>query len=213
MLNDIFLFIIAPGTLSSLASLRINNCPKLGSIFTASTAKTLTSLEELIIEECSSLKHVVTHERVNQNHKENIFEDDHDFHSDISIFQSLKKLHIIGCDLLQRIFSVSFVGGMMKMNDIKSEEADNLKYFSSRNNFGESSCHQKQNNTQIELPALEVFKFDCNQGNTILDNYHVRCPSLKTLSLGIGIFIEFFMINCSTDASKARHGDYISIKV
>ncbi|XP_068490745.1 probable disease resistance protein At4g27220 isoform X1 [Phaseolus vulgaris] len=203
----------SPGTLSSLASLRINNCPKLGSIFTASTAKTLTSLEELIIEECSSLKHVVTHERVNQNHKENIFEDDHDFHSDISIFQSLKKLHIIGCDLLQRIFSVSFVGGMMKMNDIKSEEADDLKYFSSRNNFGESSCHQKQNNTQIELPALEVFKFDCNQGNTILDNYHVRCPSLKTLSLGIGIFIEFFMINCSTDASKARHGDYISIKI
>ncbi|XP_068462026.1 uncharacterized protein [Phaseolus vulgaris] len=201
------------GTLSSLTSLKIFCCPKLGSIFTASTAKTLTSLEELFIQNCLSLKLIVTHERVNQNHKENIGEDDHDFHSDISIFQGLKVLHISGCDLLQRIFPISFVGGMMKLNDIRDEEIVDLKDFSSQNKFKDNSCHQKQKNTLFELPALEVLKLDRTLDSTILDSYPIRCPSLRTLSLGIGIYIGFFMINCSTDASKARHGDYISIKI
>ncbi|XP_068462043.1 uncharacterized protein [Phaseolus vulgaris] len=196
----------SPGSLSSLASLRINDCPKLGSIFTASTAKTLTSLEELIIKKCNSLKHIITHERVNQNQKEKNFEDDHDFHIDISIFQSLKKLRICGCDLLQRIFPISFVGGMMK-------EVVDLKDFSRQNNFKENSCHQQQNNTQIELPTLEVLELDHTLGSTVLDNYLIRCPSVGELSLAIGRRVEFFTINCSANGSKARHEDYIAIKI
>jgi len=214
ILSDIFLiYNYSPGTLSSLESLSIYCCPKLGSIFTASTAKTLTSLKELFIQNCQSLKYIVTRERVNQNQKENIVEDDHDFHIDISIFLSLKKLYISECDLLQHIFPISFVGGMMKWKDIRNEKATDLNEFSRRNNFKENSCQQQQNNTHIELPVLEVLKLDHTRGNTVLGSYLVRCPSLGELSLAIGSRVEFLTINCSADGLKARHEDYIAIKV
>jgi len=215
LFSNIFLiYNCFPGTLSSLVSLRIKYCPKLGTIFTASTANTLTSLEELIIQDCDSLKHIITHEMVNQNQKENIVEDDHDFQSDISIFQSLKKLDISRCRLLQCMFPISFVGGM----DIRNKETVDLKDLSNQNNFEDNSYHQQQTNTQIELPALEVLTlqepiFYSITDNTILGNYHVKCPSLGELSLAIGRCVEFFTINCSTNASKAREEDYIAIKV
>ncbi|CAJ1932998.1 unnamed protein product [Sphenostylis stenocarpa] len=201
------------GTLSSLATLRIIHCPKLGSIFTASTTKIVISLEELFIEDCHSLEHIVAHERVRKNQKENIAEVDHDFQSDISIFQSLKKLHISRCELLQRILPVSFVGGMTNLNDIRNKEAVDLNDFSSPNNFEDNSCHQQQNNTPIELPALEVLVLDDNLDSIILDSNHVRCPSLRTLSFGIGRYVGFFTTKCSTDASNATLGDYIAIKI
>jgi len=148
MLNDIFLFCnFFPGTLSSLAILSIKDCPKLVSILTTSIAKTLTSLKDLIIERCNSLKHIVGHERVNQQ-KENIVEDDHEFHSDISIFQSLKKVHIsqgeftirhpvqifqnlqevevYRCRELKDIFSISVVRGLDQLKVLKIQECNML---------------------------------------------------------------------------------------
>ncbi|WVZ23459.1 hypothetical protein V8G54_002003 [Vigna mungo] len=190
--------IVEEGTLYSLVSLKITFCGKLGSIFTASIAKTLTSMEELFIEDCNSLKDIVTHERVNKNQKESIVEDEHDCESDISIFQSLKKLHISNCDLLECIFPVSFVG---ELNDIRNKEAADLKDFSSRNN------------TQIELPALQVLELDHIRDRTIVGSYHVICPSLRTLSLDIGRYVGFFNVNCSTDASEATKRDFIAIKI
>ncbi|XP_017426386.2 disease resistance protein SUMM2-like [Vigna angularis] len=161
--------IVEEGTLSSLASLEIKHCGKLGSIFTASIAKTLTSLEELFIEDCKSLKDIVTHE--------SIVGDEHD----ISIFQSLKKLHISECELL--------------------EEAADLKDFSSRNN------------TQIELPALQVLELLHIRNRTVVGSYDVICPSLRKLSLDIGRYVGFSNINCSSDASEATKRDSIAIKV
>ncbi|XP_052726027.1 uncharacterized protein LOC108334976 [Vigna angularis] len=190
--------LIEEGTLSSLANLRITYCGKLGSIFTASTAKTLTSLEELSIEGCKSLKDIVTHERVNKNQEESIVEDEPDCQSDISIFQSLKKLHISECELLEGIFPVSFVG---ELNDITNKEAADLKDFSSRNN------------TQIELPALQVLELHRIRNRTVVGSYDVICPSLRTLSLDIGRYVGFFNINCSSDASEATERDCIGIKI
>ncbi|XP_022633937.1 uncharacterized protein LOC111241237 [Vigna radiata var. radiata] len=186
--------IVEEGTLSSLASLKIKHCGNLGSIFTASIAKTLTSLEELFIEDCKSLKDIVTQERVNKNLEESIVEDEHDCESDISIFQSLKKLHISKCDLLEGIFPVSFIG---ELNDITNKETADLKDFSSRNN------------TQIELPALQVLELH----HIPVGSYDVICPSLRTLSLYIGRYVGFFNINCSTDASAATKSDFIAIKI
>ena len=42
--------------------LRIFCCPRLGSVFPTSVAKSMTSLKTLIIEECHDLKHIVTHD-------------------------------------------------------------------------------------------------------------------------------------------------------
>ncbi|XP_014490902.1 uncharacterized protein LOC106753595 [Vigna radiata var. radiata] len=181
----------SPGTLSSLVSLKIKHCGKLGPIFTASVAKSLTTLEELFIHKCKSLKDIVTQEK-------SIIEDEHDCQSDISIFQSLKKLHISECDLLEGIFPVSFVG---ELDDITNKEAADLKDFSSRNN------------TQIELPALEVLELDHIRNRTIVGSYDVICPSLRKLSLDIGRYVGFFNINCSTDASEATKKDFIAIKI
>ncbi|KAG2377291.1 Disease resistance protein [Vigna angularis] len=186
--------VIEEGTLSSLTSLMIERCGKLGSIFTASIAKNLTSLEELYIRRCKSLKDIVTHERVNKNQEESIVEDEHDVQSDISIFQSLKNLRIIDCVLLEGIFPVSFVG---ELNDITNKEVADLKDFSSRNN------------TQIELPALQVLELH----HILVGSYDVICPSLRTLSLDIGRYVGFFNINCSSDASEATKRDCIAIKI
>ncbi|XP_052725044.1 uncharacterized protein LOC128194191 isoform X2 [Vigna angularis] len=190
--------VIEEGTLSSPTSLKIKRCGKLGSIFTASIAKNLTSLEGLFIKDCKSLKDIVTHERVNKNQEESIVEDEHDCQSDISIFQSLKKIHISECELLEGIFPVSFVG---ELNDITNKEAADLKDFSSRNN------------TQIELPALQVLELRGIRDRTIVGSYDVICPSLRTLSLDIGRYVGFFNINCSTDASEATKRDCIEIKI
>ncbi|WVZ23461.1 hypothetical protein V8G54_002005, partial [Vigna mungo] len=186
--------IVEEGTLSSLASLKIIYRGKLGLIFTASIAKTLTSLEELYISYCQSLKYIVTHERVNKNQEESMVEDEHDCESDISIFQSLKKLHLSYCDLLEGIFPVSFVE---ELNDIRNKEAADLKDFSSRNN------------TQIELPALQELELH----HIMLGSYDVICPSLRTLSLDIESYVRFFNINCLTDASAATKSDFIAIKI
>ncbi|XP_022633302.1 uncharacterized protein LOC106753628 isoform X3 [Vigna radiata var. radiata] len=189
---------IEEGTLSSLVSLKINCCGKLGSIIKASIAKTLISLEELFIQDCKSLKDIITHERIIENQEESIVEDEHDSQSDISIFQSLKKIHISQCDLFEGIFPVSFVG---ELNDITNKEAADLKDFSSRNN------------TQIELPALQVLELDHIRNRTIVGSYDVICPSLRTLSLDIGRYVGFFNINCSTDASEATETDSVAIKI
>jgi len=107
------------------------------------------------------------------------------------------------------MFPISFVGGM----DIGNKEASNLKDLSSQNNFEDNFCEQQQNNNQIELPALEILELVRIMDNSLLGNYHVRCPSLGKLSLTTGRCVEFFTINCSTYASKARQEDYIAIKV
>ncbi|XP_052725035.1 uncharacterized protein LOC128194188 isoform X2 [Vigna angularis] len=183
--------LIEKGTVSSRTSLKIKRCGKLGSIFT-------TSLEELYIRGCKTLKDIVTLERVNKNQEESIVEDEPDCQSDISIFQSLKKIHISECELLEGIFPVSFVG---EWNDITNKEDADLKDFSSRNN------------TQIELPALQVLELRRIRDRTIVGSYDVICPSLTTLSLDIGRYVGFFNINCSSDASEATKRDSIAIKI
>ncbi|ESW25042.1 hypothetical protein PHAVU_003G002600 [Phaseolus vulgaris] len=199
--------IIEEGTLSSLTSLKIFCCPKLGSIFTASTAKTLTSLEELFIQNCLSLKLIVTHERVNQNHKENIGEDDHDFHSDISIFQGLKVLHISGCDLLQRIFPISFVGGMMKLNDIRDEEIVDLKDFSSQNKFKDNSSNQDCDEIHIHFSALEKISL-YNLPNFVsicaTNTLTVTWPSLKKFSCDRFSYPFYNPVSCLTVPTNSR---------
>ncbi|WVZ09161.1 hypothetical protein V8G54_013691 [Vigna mungo] len=101
------------GGLTQLKVLEIRECDKLDQIIgdivpltkqhrkeeldeiveEASKAKTLTSLEELFIHWCKSLKDIVTHEKVNKNQEESIVEDD----------------HISECDSLEVVFPKSYI--------------------------------------------------------------------------------------------------------
>lgn len=164
--------------LPSLVRLTLISCPMLGSLFTASTAKTLTSLEELTIQDCHGLKQLVTYGRAQKNRRGEIVEDDHhDFQSYKSIFQSLKKISIIRCHLLKCILPVTFARGLVKLEAIEITDSPELRYV-----FGHSS-HQYPSRFRIELPVLERVAL-YNIPNMIAicpENYHATCSSLQIL--------------------------------
>ncbi|XP_068487221.1 uncharacterized protein [Phaseolus vulgaris] len=178
--------------------------PSPTTVNSSNTAKTLTSLRKLIIEDCHGLKHIITKARVKRNQKENKVEDGHDFQSDLSMFQNLEEVDINKCDLLQHIFPESFVGGMVKLNETRNEESSNSK---------DNTCYQPQKSTQTELPSLQKLILDYLPNYIIPYSYYVRCPSLETLSLSVGRYVEFFTVNSSSNTSQMIHPDYIKIKI
>nr|AGV40488.1 hypothetical protein [Phaseolus vulgaris] len=191
-------------TLFNLVVLQIWSCPMLGSLFEISVANTLTSLRNLTIQHFHGLKDIITQAKVKRNKKENMVEDGNDFQSDFSMFLNLEALYIEECDLLEYIFLESFVEDMVKLNDTRNKETSNSK---------DNTCHQHKKNTQIELPTLQELELDCIPNYIIPYSYYVRCPSLETLSLGVGRYVEFFTVNCSSNTSEAKHSDYIKIKI
>ncbi|KAL2337244.1 hypothetical protein Fmac_011690 [Flemingia macrophylla] len=138
--------------LPNLTRLTLKSCPILGSLFTASTAETLSSLEELMIEDCHGLMHILTYGRANTNKKEKMIGDDHGFQSYVPVFQSLKKLSILRCDLLQKIFPISFPR-LGQLETIEIRDTPELRHI-----FGQifHSSHQYQNKFQTNRhPILE----------------------------------------------------------
>ncbi|XP_052726035.1 probable disease resistance protein At4g27220 [Vigna angularis] len=126
------------------------------------------NLQDVKIYSCRELKHIFPANIV-----------------DISIFQSLKKLHISECDLLEGIFPVSFVGGMMKFNDITNKETADLKDFSSRNNT-------QSEDIQNHLPTLQTLNikhsdaeriFCLNEHEMIGQQVSLRLENLELYNL------------------------------
>ncbi|XP_020224411.1 uncharacterized protein LOC109806427 [Cajanus cajan] len=141
-----------PFNLPNLTRLTLKSCPILGSLFTTSTAKTMTSLEELMIEDCRGLVHILTYGRAHTNKKEEMIQDDHGFQSYVPMFPSLKKLSILRCNLLEKIFPISFPRGLGQLETIEIRDTPELRHV-----FGQiiHSSHQYQNKFQIEFPVLE----------------------------------------------------------
>ncbi|XP_045829778.1 uncharacterized protein LOC123921330 isoform X1 [Trifolium pratense] len=191
--------------LPSLVRLTLISCPMLGSLFTASTAKTLTSLEELTIEDCHGLKQLVTYGRTLQNRRGEIVQDDHhDFQSYVSMFQSLKRISIMRCHLLKYILPVSFGRGLVKLEAIEITDTPELRYV-----FGHSS-HQYPNKFKIELPALEKVALYCIPNLIAIcpENYHATCSSLQLLVMNdVGLSMNNWMVD-----SGAAHSDLSSTK-
>lgn len=65
-----------PFNLCNLGRLVVSDCPMLKSLFSTSTAKTLTSMVTSKIEECSKLECVIKDEQVEENRSEEIVQDD-----------------------------------------------------------------------------------------------------------------------------------------
>jgi hypothetical protein len=190
--------------LPSLIRLTLISCPMLGSLFIASTAKTLTSLEELTIQDCDGLKQLVTYGRDQKTRRGEIVQDDHDFQSYTSMFESLKKISVMRCHLLQCILPVSFARGLVKLEAIEITDTPELKYI-----FGHSS-HQYPNKFQIEIPVLEKFAlYDIPNMIAICpENYHATCSSLPLLVMNdVGLSMNNLMVD-----SGATHSDLSSDK-
>lgn len=167
----------------------------LGSLFTVSTANTLTSLEELMIEVCHGLKHLLTYGRAHKNRRGEIVHDDHDFQSYMTMFHGLKRLSIMRCHLLHYILPVSFACGLVKLEAIEIVETPELRYI-----FGQNihASHQYPNKFQIELPVLEKVAL-YNMPNMISicpENYHATCSSLQQFVMkNVGLSINNLMVD------------------
>ncbi|XP_058743220.1 uncharacterized protein LOC131616021 isoform X2 [Vicia villosa] len=190
--------------LPGLIRFTLISCPMLGSLFTASTAKTLSSLEELTIQDCHGLKQLVTYGRAQKNRRGEIVEDDHhDFQSYKSMFQSLKKISIMRCHLLKCILPVTFARGLVKLEAIEITDTPELRYV-----FGHSS-HQYPSRFQIELPVLEkVALYNIPNMNAICpENYHATCSSLQILVMNdVGLSMNNWIAD-SDLSSKTDEGE------
>nr|XP_027187934.1 uncharacterized protein LOC101501248 isoform X2 [Cicer arietinum] len=192
----------------SLIRLTLISCPMLGSLFTASTAKTLTSLEELTIHDCHGLKQLLTYGRAQKNTRGEIDQDDHDFQSCTTMFQSLKKISIMRCHLLKYILPVSFARGLVKLEAIEITETPELRYV-----FGQNShaSHQYLNKFQIELPVLEkVALYDIPNMIAIYpENYHATCSSWQLLVMNdVGLSMNNLMVDFgATDSDLSSKTD------
>ncbi|KAG4974206.1 hypothetical protein JHK87_031027 [Glycine soja] len=198
-----------PGSfnLPNLTRLTLKSCPILGSLFSASTAETLTSLEELTIEDCHGLKHIQIYGRAHTNKKE-VIQDDHDFQSYVPFFPSLKKLSIMRCHLLEYVFSISFARGMRQLEIIEIREAPELRHV-----FGQNihSSQQYQSKFQIEFPVLERVTLHStpNMIGIFPENYSATCSSLQLLVMN-NIGLSTLSINNLKVDLEATHSDHSS---
>ncbi|RDX63327.1 Disease resistance protein, partial [Mucuna pruriens] len=194
--------------LPSLTRLTLKSCPLLGSLFTTSAAETFTSLEELMIEDCHGLKHILIYGRAHTNKKEEMIQDDHDIQSYLPFFPSLKKLSIMRCHLLQYVFPISFARGLRKLETIEISETSELRHV-----FGQNihSSHQYQNKIQIEFPVLEKVALHStpNMIGIFPENYCATCSSLQLLVMN-DVGMSTLSINNVKVDLEATHSDHSS---
>lgn len=157
---------LAKLNLCSLKFLDLEECSKLTSLFTPSTAQTMDMLEVLIVRDCAALKHIIKDEEEN------------DIISLRSVFPKLKQVSVKGCEHLECIIPVSFAGGLSQLEILEIEDAHEMKIV-----FGKYDGEENQNQDEfcgIDLPVLKVFKL-IDLPNIISicpQNYHITWPSL-----------------------------------
>lgn len=175
------------------------------SLFTQSTAQTMTSLEDMTIENCRGLKCLIEHEREG-------VQDDHDLQK-FSIFPRLKDLKVENCDLMEYIFPISFTRGLVKLHTIEICETPRLKYVFGQSSHEDLSSYQSQNKNlvkfflqQLKLNNVPNFISICSK------NYDASFPSLRQLSLNY-IGLPIMSVSNLTVGSEVTRWDCDSIKV
>ncbi|KAK7401384.1 hypothetical protein VNO78_12814 [Psophocarpus tetragonolobus] len=198
-----------PGSfkLPSLTRIMLKSCPILGSLFTVSVAETLTSLEELMIEDCHGLKHILIYGSAHTN-KIEIMQNDHDFQSYVLVFPSLKKLSIMRCSLLQYVFPISFARCLGQLETIEIRETPELRHV-----FGQKihSSHQHQNKFQIDFPVLEKVALHSTPNMIAIfpEKYYATCSSLQLLAMN-DVGVSTISINNLMVDLEASHSDHSS---
>ncbi|XP_028803935.1 uncharacterized protein LOC114759006 isoform X2 [Neltuma alba] len=161
--------IVSVGKLNfcNLKHLQLEDCPKLASIFTYSTAQTMVSLEILTVRDCISLKHIIEDE------------EEDDITLAVPIFQSLKRACVKGCQHLEFIIPASSLGGLSQLESLEIEDASLLKHV-----FGkyerEEGQNQSESNGMVGLPYLKILKLVDLPNVTSIgpQSYHISWPNV-----------------------------------
>ncbi|XP_028786909.1 probable disease resistance protein At4g27220 isoform X2 [Neltuma alba] len=171
---------VFPGkcNLGNLKYLNIVNCPMLTSLFPISVACTLLSLEQLSINECHELKHVIEGE----DGIVDAWED--------PMFPKWEILSVWNCNQLESICPSFCVQGFTRLKSIFIKDAPQLKFV-----FGEATSICDGMETSIVLPLLENFRLE-NLPNLLRiypESYHLLWPSLMKAEWTNCPKIEYFI--------------------
>ncbi|XP_054796880.1 uncharacterized protein LOC129302201 isoform X2 [Prosopis cineraria] len=145
----------------------------IASLFSMSVARSMEQLEELWIQGCDQLRHIITGEGGNGT---STGENSH------TMFHKLKKFSICDCPKLEFIFPISFVqNGLLQLQEIEIESTSGQKHVFGQYDHEVNASHQNQ--VQIMLPPLKVF-YLYNVENLLgicPESYHLGFPSLEEL--------------------------------
>ncbi|KAI4332230.1 hypothetical protein L6164_017154 [Bauhinia variegata] len=170
--------------LPKLKILRISSC-RAAVVFSVSAAQSLSQLEDLIIECCDELKHIITEQEDggDTNTGKEIVPASHNSHL---ILPNLKRLSVSYCHKLESICPISFIGGLEKLEKIELEKDSGLKYVFGQYDQRDHSSHQK--NIQIKFPMLKKLQvLDC-QNFTFL--YIMIGMEMGLLHLDVHIYLS-----------------------
>ncbi|XP_054791225.1 uncharacterized protein LOC129296666 isoform X2 [Prosopis cineraria] len=164
--------------LCHLKAMELKGCVALTSIFQLSTARSLVLLEELTINDCHALEHIV----FNDSSKDEIVGDDngYDQKSHDSLFPKLKTLRIARCDNLEMILPVLFARGLPPLEVISICECEKLKYMFSQYREEDHVLHQ--NEQVVMLPLMKEMKL--SRVPSFIDIYREHCKLMSSSMQG-----------------------------
>ncbi|XP_028800060.1 probable disease resistance protein At4g27220 [Neltuma alba] len=144
--------------IGNLKFLNIFGCPRLTSLFPVSAVCTLLSLQELQIERCNELKHVIEGEgggdALERLCISNCPQLLHIFPADCNL-GNLKFLNIFGCPKLRSLFPVSVVCTLLSLRELRIQSCSELKHVLE----GESDGDAWEN---LSFPKLKILSVgDC----------------------------------------------------
>ncbi|KAF7831650.1 putative disease resistance protein [Senna tora] len=157
---------------SNLKILKVRYC-SLTSLFTMSVARSMMLLQEITIEDCSGLKHIVEEDSTETKSEICPISD-----NSSSIFPQLKILSISFCNELKCLLPICCVQGLLQLEEVCIKRASQLKYV-----FGQHE--DEHNKIQIKLPLLKLIRLEGLKSlrSIFPESYHSSCPSLRELQL------------------------------
>ncbi|KAI4332285.1 hypothetical protein L6164_017207 [Bauhinia variegata] len=165
--------------LPKLKILKIFRC-EVAVLFSVSVAQSLSQLEELVINLCGELKHIIAEQEDggDTNTGKEIVPASHNSHL---ILPNMKSLFVLSCPKLESICPMSCLGGLEKLEEIVLRDDSQLKYVFGQYDQRAHSSHQK--NSRIQFPMLEALTLNSldNLRGICPEKYHLSCPSFKTL--------------------------------
>ncbi|XP_029127698.1 uncharacterized protein LOC109803274 [Cajanus cajan] len=120
----------SPSTISfyCLIKVSISNCPKLQYLFTSSVGKKLMNLEEITIQECESVKEIVSGESDEDKDEDEHKEGDDKFENEI-IFEKLQILRLDSLPKFEGFYTGSSTLNLPSLKEVLFTECFNTKLF------------------------------------------------------------------------------------